>query len=64
MVTASAQGRTSVLAFEPTRGFRLLGLGRLVFVLWVARVDEQVIVVRGKRHVVDRLPGWSCENQL
>jgi hypothetical protein len=32
-----------VLDFEPALWRRLLGLGRLLFVLWLVRVDEQVL---------------------
>jgi len=43
MVTASAKGPTPVLDFEPALWSRLLGLGRLLVVLWLTRVDEEVI---------------------
>jgi hypothetical protein len=60
MVSELAKGPTPVLDFEPALWSRLLGLGRLLFALWLTRVDEQVLkrlpcgFFRGSRFFVRR----------
>jgi hypothetical protein len=43
VVKGAARGPSSTLTFEPVLWDRVLGLGRLLFVLWLALVDAQVM---------------------